>query len=116
MTVAPTAQPRESLMKSALKKLLAAGCCLFSAQVLGQESSQDIDESRFVPLPSQRKTHRTLLATEIGGWGVYTGQMHNHTRGHGYGTTTWPWEDDSAVLAFSKFAQFSEMFGYDFMA
>lgn len=72
-----------------------------------QESSAHINTARMLPDPAARVTNRTTFAYELGGWNVYTGQLHSHTRGH---------DDPSAVLAWPRVQNMAWAYGYDFFS
>ncbi|TDR40100.1 hypothetical protein DFR29_114152 [Tahibacter aquaticus] len=86
--------------------VLALGLALMH-NAWAQESSSYINHGRMLPDPTTRITNRTTLAPELGGWNVYTGQLHSHTRGH---------DDPSAVLSWQRIWGMAWNYGYDFFS
>jgi hypothetical protein len=87
---------------------LALGIGLALTQLASaQEANEYINISRMLPDPVTRVTNRTTLAEDLGGWKVYTGQLHSHTRGH---------DSPSAVLSWPRVWGMAWSYGYDFFS
>lgn len=93
-------------------RLVAALCIglTFGGAVSAQEHNAFISTARTLPNPPVRETNRTTFAAELGGWNVYTGQLHAHTRGH-------PDDDEPhAFLSWPIVWGIAWSYGYDFFS
>lgn len=72
-----------------------------------QEFNAYVNTARTLPDPAVRASNRTTFAPELGGWNVYTGQLHSHTRGH---------DSPSAVLSWPRAQEMAWAYGYDFFS
>ncbi|MFE8603501.1 hypothetical protein [Archangium violaceum] len=82
--------------------LLMAPLCAFAQEL---SDSRLIQLNRMTSPPASRTSRRPVLAPEYGGWTVYTGQMHAHTRGH-----------DESVIALPRTLTYAYRYGWDFFA